>query len=245
MHPTDASPASGRTLHRRRPRLLGAAALLALALLTLLGATTGLVPSALGILGAGEPRDVTVELRSWVVAGRGRHMFAQVLLPGMTPEQVAPSAEARWPSELPLVAEYWSTALRDDYRAPEDFNRIERIARMPLGHRVRPMGGEPDNRLEATYRVTMKQARDLMRDRVFSNRYFLLGPNSSSGLRAAMEAAGLKLPAQVLAGGGIMGEFPGVDFSPGREIPRSRWGDFGLGAAPAARESHAAGTAAR
>ena len=63
---------------------------------------------------------------------------------------------------------------------------------------------------------------------MFAERYILLGPNSTSGLRAAFLAAGLDFPAHVLLGRGVLGEFPGVDLEPGAEIPGERWSDFGL-----------------
>lgn len=239
--------ASVRTPSRRAR--VGAVTLIALALVALLGATTDLLPEAMRLVGLAEPRDVTVELRSWVVMGRGRHLFAQVILPGAVfPGAVVEDGErlpderasehgsqsrgtrnVAWPHDLPLIVEYWSTALRDDYAAPADEGKAERIARMQLGHRVKPqLVTPPDNRLEATYQVTLRQAKELARDRVFANRYFLLGPNSSSGLRAAMEQAGLRLPPKVTLSAGPLGEFPGIDLSPGREAPRARWAEFGL-----------------
>lgn len=240
--------ASVRTPSRRAR--VGAVTLLALALLALLGATTDLLPATLRLIGLAEPRDVTVELRSWVVMGRGRHMFAEIILPGgsaLRADSAArrdgdsenrttdggrdgrPTPMEGWPADLPLIVEYWSTALRDNYAAPADAEKSERIARMQLGHRVKPgLVTPPDNRLEATYQVTLRQAKELARDRVFANRYFLLGPNSSSGLRAAMEQAGLRLPPKVTLSAGPLGEFPGIDLSPGRETPRARWVEFGL-----------------
>lgn len=220
--------ASVRTPSRRAR--VGAVTLLALALVALLGATTDLLPATLRLIGIAEPRDVTVELRSWVVMGRGRHMFAEIIPPEARLEGTeARRHEVQWPADLPLIVEYWSTALRDNYAAPADAEKSERIARMQLGHRVKPgLVTPPDNRLEATYQVTLRQAKELARDRVFANRYFLLGPNSSSGLRAAMEQAGLRLPPNVTLSAGPLGEFPGIDLSPGRETPRARWAEFGL-----------------
>lgn len=173
---------------------------------------------------SGASERCTVELRSWVVAGRGRHMFAEI----------KPAQGVAWPSDLPLVVEYWSAAIREDYQEPAQETRAARIARMPLGMRVKPaLVTPPDNRLEGMYRVTFRQAKELAKDRVFENRYFLLGPNSSSGLRAAFEAAGLELPERTLTGRGVLGEFPGVDLPAGREVPRARWGMYGLGGAKA------------
>ena len=76
--------------------------------------------------------------------------------------------------------------------------------------------------------VTPRQAWELRRDRVFEERYFLLGPNSSSGLRAALEDAGLRLPARMRASVGALGEFPGPGMSPGREAPVEEWRAYGI-----------------
>lgn len=231
-------PADHAPSRRRRSRL-GVVALGALAVLALLGATAALSPA---LRGSGEREWCTIELRSWVVMGRGRHLYAQIIPPDDGEANAAGSNAAspnaarsnapRWPADLPLVVEYWSTALRDNYAPPADPARAERIARMPLGHRVRPsLVTPPDNRLEATYKATFKQAQSLARDRVFERRYFLLGPNSTSGLRAAFESAGLRFPPRVLAGAGALGEFPGVDLPAGREAPEAEWAAYGLGAA--------------
>lgn len=142
-------------------------------------------------------RSVDVELRSWVVAGRGRHLYAQI----------------HGPWEVSGVVEYWSTAQRQGWSGAGAL-----IARMPEGQRIWPLMGPADNRLEASWRVTPRQAWELKRDRVFSRSYFLLGPNSSSGLRAALEDAGLRLPLRMRQNAGILGEFPGLGMSPGREV---------------------------
>lgn len=227
-------------ISRRTRSRLGVVALGALAVLALLGATAALSPS---LRRSGEREWCTIELRSWVVMGRGRHLYAQIIPPdgggaSTTGANTARSNVLRWPADLPLVVEYWSTAVRDNYAPPADPQRAERIARMALGHRVRPtLVTPPDNRLEATYKATFTQAQSLARDRVFERRYFLLGPNSTSGLRAAFESAGLKFPARVLAGAGVLGEFPGVDLPAGREIPAPEWAAYGLGAAAPALDS--------
>lgn len=186
---------------------------------------------------------ICVELRSWVVFGQGRHLYALVYPPGhprwhavraaasaQAPERDVPPTAA----ELVGVArvEYWKTDLRDGYSPPTDAAKAERIAKVQDGVVVRPMLAPPDNRLEAAYTVTARQARELTRDRVFTERYLLLGPNSTSGLRAAFRAAGLEFPPRVLAGRGVLGEFPGVDLSPGSEIPAEAWSMFGLPSGP-------------
>ncbi len=257
-------PSNHATSRRTRSRL-GGVALGSLAILALLGVAAALAPS---LRGSREQEWCTIELRSWVVMGRGRHLYAQIIPPdddgastsganttgahspgsntarsNSTGSSAARSNTQRWPADLPLIVEYWSTALRDNYTPPADPERGERIARMALGHRVRPsLVTPPDNRLEATYKATFKQARELARDRVFERRYFLLGPNSTSGLRAAFESAGLRFPARALAGAGALGEFPGVDLPAGREIPAAEWAKYGLGSAPAPKALNRAGS---
>ncbi len=161
----------------------------------------------------GEPL-VRVELRSWVVFGRGRHLYALVHWPG--------EAEAE-------VVEYWSTARWPGYAAPGE-ERGERIAKMPRGMVVRPTLVEQiaSDRHEAEWEIALSRAEVLASERMFEERYLLLGPNSTSGLRAAFRAAGLEFPARIIHGAGMWGEFPGVDLAPGREIERARWGMFGV-----------------
>ena len=166
---------------------------------------------------------VRVELRSWIVAGRGRHLYAVVIPPENAPPEIAALAD---------VVEYWSTAQRFGYRPTGDIERDGRIAKMPRGVRVRPMLTEPDDRLEAVYEMTAPLAMELVRDRMFTSRYFLLGPNSMSGLRAAFQAAGMDLPRHVLDGRGILGEFPGVDLPAGPVIPAEEWTRFGVASGP-------------
>lgn len=166
---------------------------------------------------------VRVELRSWIVAGRGRHLYAVVIPPEDAPPELAVLAD---------VVEYWSTAQRFGYRAPGDQQRDARIAKMPRGVRVRPMLTNPEDRLEAVFHMTQHEAEALVRDRMFASRYFLLGPNSTSGLRAAFRAAGFDFPAHILDGRGVLGEFPGVDLQAGAEIPADQWIDFGVASGP-------------
>lgn len=160
----------------------------------------------------------TAELRSWIVAGRGRHMYLQIAAPEPF-------------GELSGRIEFTSLALRKDYNPWADTSRQPRIGRMTPGRTLGPLafGPSPDNRLEARYAISIAQARALQRDRVFTEVYALLGANSSSGLRRTMEDAGLTLPGHVLRAGGALGEFPGVEFDPGPEIPSEDWGALGLG----------------
>lgn len=160
------------------------------------------------------------ELRSWVVAGRGRRLYLQI------------EAPAEFPELRPRI-EFTSAFLRADYEPAADQAERPRVGRMTPG---RPLGPPPfapvpDNRLEATYTLTLAQARALQRDRLFAEPYVLLGANSSSGLRRALEEVGLALPDRVLRGGGFLGEFPGIDIAPGAEIGVEEWPRFGLIAA--------------
>lgn len=161
--------------------------------------------------------EIRAELRSWVVAGRGRHMYLQIFAP--EPYE-----------ELSGRVEYTTVALRSDYEPWSDTSGAPRVGRMSRGRILCPLpfGPAADNRLEATYTLTVEQARILQRDRIFDQPYVLVGTNSSSGLRRVMEEAGLRLPEHVLRGGGVFGEFPGVQLSPGEELPPERWASHGL-----------------
>lgn len=164
-----------------------------------------------------EPVGCSAELRSWVVAFRGRHMYLLI----DCPEPLA---------HLSGRVEYTTAAMRFDYRAGWDSGEMPLVARMNPGRVLQPFPNSPapDNRLEASYEITAEQARCLQRDRLYSAPYVLVGSNSSSGLRAAMEACGLDVPERVLAGRGTFGEFPGIDFPAGDEVPAERWAEFGL-----------------
>lgn len=191
--------------------------LLPLALLAALPLTGLWSPSPPAHAGPPAPTEPTVrvELRSWVVFGRGRHLYARI----------------HWPDEPePEVVEYWSTGKRFDYVPPDLEQRQERIAKMEKGVVVRPML-EPEaaaDRHEAEWEIPISIARTLAADRLFEQRYYLLGPNSTSGLRAAFRTAGLEFPPRIIHGAGMWGEYPGVDLSPGREIDPKEWGTFGI-----------------
>lgn len=175
-------------------------------------------PAATGVLES--PILFRAELRSWIVAGRGRHMYLQI------------EAPAEFPELRPRI-EFTSAFLRADYEPAADQAGRPRVGRMTPGRALGPppFAPIPDNRLEATYTLTLAQARALQRDRLFAEPYVLLGANSSSGLRRALEEVGLALPDRVLRGGGFLGEFPGIDIAPGAEIGVEEWPRFGLIAA--------------
>lgn len=169
------------------------------------------------------PPTCTAELRSWVVAGWGRHMYLQIDCPCEY-------------DHLDGRIEYTSAAMRSDYVPPEDPLRAARVTRMQPGFHLQPMlrpGEEVQTRLEAVYTISLEQARCLQRDRMFSAQYALLGTNSSSGLRRAAEDCGCTIPPHVANAGGALGEFPGVNFDPGEEVPAELWTQYGFPAGPA------------
>ena len=154
------------------------------------------------------------ELRSWVVAGRGRHLFIEIDCP---PEF----------DSLDGVVEFANTAMRRDFDWTLDPDGAARNARMEIGERVFPPFGEPDNRLEASFELPVNAALCLQRDRLYDSLYFILGPNSNSMMRAACESCEVELPEHILNGFGVFGEFPGIDMSPGDEIPADQWRGYG------------------
>ncbi len=167
-----------------------------------------------------EPIRCSVELRSFVVAGRGRHLFLFIDCP-----EPHDALDGR--------IEYTQALHRTDYVPPSDPDRANRIARMSTDGIVRPPFGQiPDNRLEAVWEVPLETARCLQRDRMFEARYVLIGTNSTSGLRAAMAACDCELPEHIVQGGGWLGTFPGVDQPAGAEIPAEAWPAHGIPTGP-------------
>lgn len=166
-----------------------------------------------------DPRPkVRAELRSWVVAARGRHLFLEIFTGKGT---------------RPVRVEFGSTAQRPDYQPPRGQAAAGRVSRMTPGAILQPIMGVPDNRLEAEYWLTPSQVESLTRDRVFTARYELVGKNSNAAMARALRDAGLTLPARVARGAGLLGEFPGIDLDVGSDIARSRWPDFGVFIRPA------------
>ncbi|MEC9374347.1 MAG: hypothetical protein VYC34_10915 [Planctomycetota bacterium] len=160
------------------------------------------------------------ELKSWVVMGRGRHMYLRIACP-------APN------ESLSGVVEYTSSAQREDFAGLRAGPfETPRVARMTPGRRLRPLVQSDPDRLEGRWRIDLDAARCLQRDRVYEREYNLLGVNSNSGLRAACESCGIELPDLVLNGGGLTGDFPGIDLDAGNELPASEWPRFGLDAPP-------------
>lgn len=221
-HDTMTPPGSQHPANSRRPnrrsRLVVPSLFAALAGAMLVLAGLGRAP--------GRPIVGEAELRSWVVAARGRHLYLDLV--------------CRPPfRNLSGRIEFTTAALRRDYVPPRSARSAgpplpPRVARMSRGAHLRPPPfSEPRDRLEYRYRVTLDQARELQRDRLFSAPYELLGPNSNAAMRAVLESAGLRLPRRVLDGAGVLGEFPGIDASVGPEIPPARWAEHGLPGGPA------------
>jgi len=160
------------------------------------------------------------ELRSWIVAGRGRHMFVRVDCP--------PGLD-----HLDTVVEFTSAAMRRDFVGPIDPSNLPRVAKMTRGVRLAPaFGNAPDDRLELKFSLDAGSAREFQRDRLFSQPYVLLGANSNAAMRAALASVGVETPEHVRMGGGLQGEFPGIDFDPGETLPAERWGEFNLPRGP-------------
>jgi len=137
-----------------------------------------------------EPILCRVEVRSFIVAGRGRH------------------------------------------RAPADRSGAARVAKMTAGRPLQPIIQNADDRLETEFEVLLEQAICLQQDRVFMARYALMGTNSSSGLRRAMELCDCELPSRITNAGGFFGDFPGIDQDSGRVIERELWPSFGIEGEP-------------
>lgn len=204
-----------------RPHLVAIAPLALLPALALLAATAdGRAADPSAGDAADQPVVCDCELRSWVVAGRGRHMLLDIDCPDAF-------------DDLDGVVEFTTAAYRDDYDPARDQAEAPRIARMTRGVRLLPFlapagGGFPGERIEASWTIPLDAAQCLQRDRVFANRYALLGPNSNSAMAAVLGLCGLDAPDAVLQGAGVFGAFPGVDLDPGEEIPRNRWPAFGI-----------------
>ena len=87
------------------------------------------------------------ELRSWIVAGRGRHMYLEIGCPvGF--------------DHLDGRVEYTFASMRRDYEGAFNEGGMPRVARMTRGIILFPLPGapEPDHRLEKRYEITPKQA---------------------------------------------------------------------------------------
>jgi len=164
---------------------------------------------------AAAPVKCDVQLRSWVVAGRARHLYLSCDCP-------------EGYEYLEDRIEFTTIALRWDFAESSLEDGIHRIARMTRGTHLGPMLGDPNDRLEAEWSLDVDIVECLQRDTVFSSEYRLLGPNSNSGIRGIAERCGLTLPDHVLSTGGMLGEFPGIELEPGAEVPPSAWRAAGI-----------------
>ena len=166
-------------------------------------------PRAMGESGADERAiRCECELSSWIIAGRARHLYLTIDCPEGF-------------DELDGVVEFTDETARDDYVERRDDSGAlvaPRVARKPSYWVLRPYVDDPDERVEASWRITVEQARILQRDRIWETPYVLTGPNSNSAMVAALLEAGLTAPARVLEGGGIFGEFPGIEQAMGASI---------------------------
>lgn len=189
------------------------AALGALCVIAALGAScaarTGPSPSA------GAIRGCRAELRSWVVAGRGRHLFLVIDCP--PPHQY-----------LSGVVEFTTSEYRTDYIGGVDEAHPPRLARLTPGRRLEPSFGSPEDRLEAVWSITPEQAACLQRDRVWAAPYVLLGVNSNSAMAGACAECGIELPGHVVRDGGVLGAYPGVSLDVGPLLDPERRREFGL-----------------
>ena len=160
-----------------------------------------------------------LELRSWVVFGRARHLYALLECPPEHPHAGGP-------------IEFTSELKRTDLRRP--LRHKARLARMTPGYRLRPAlswtrDDFPHDQLEGRYTITAEQAQRLARDGYFPEPYRLLSSNSNAAMRWVMEDIGLTLPEHVLGSGGTLGRYPGVNTAVGELTP---WPDAGVSEEP-------------
>lgn len=173
----------------------------------------------------------TCHLKSWIVIGEARHLFIEI----ETPPEYA---------HLAGRVEFTNTTLRADYLHPEDRPRWRRsaaalapglIGKMSRGHHLgpilRPPDGDIGERTEATWPITPAQALILQRDRVWNASYILLGPNSNTAARAALESIDLELPESLIAEA-REGRFPGLLMSLDEALPSEDWARHGLPRGP-------------
>lgn len=154
---------------------------------------------------------IPAELRSWVVVGNGRHLRLDV---------------DGGCGLKPFSVEFADASVSLDRSGVLGFGEVDTT------RRIRPAGAGPiHERVEARYELTTSQAERVSHFRVYEHPYRLTGPNSSSALRAAMEASDIPIPPHIPGHGGVLSSFPGVDADPGRLVidgPVERFGLFPL-----------------
>lgn len=167
------------------------------------------------------PARCKCQIRSWIVAAQGRHLYMQIECPKPF-------------NHLSGRVEFTEARLRSDYRVPAEPMRRNRLARLdrPGILRPPPFITDPKDRLEAFFTISPEEAACLQRDRAFYAQYELLGPNSNSALRAAAEECGCGVPGHVTASAGVLGEFPGIERKPGPELPADKYPLYGLPEGP-------------
>lgn len=175
------------------------------------------------LLAAAYPRPARCkcQLRSWIVAAQGRHLFLQIDCPKPY-------------NHLNGRVEFTEARLRSDYRLPSDPARRNRLAKLdrPGILRPPPFITDPKERLESFFTISPEEAICLQRDRLFYAQYELLGPNSNSALRAAANECGCGIPAAVTESAGLFGDFPGIERQPGPEVPPEHYPLYGLPEGP-------------
>ena len=161
-------------------------------------ARTSPAPTPVVVAASGETCLVDAELRSWIVAGWGRHLRLDVAQGcGQGPvsiEYTDGEPHLGRPSIVSWVTEFPEARIRD--------------GRAELAN----------TRLEARYRLGRQARECVRRGREYPNDYQLFGPNSSSGLRATLTGCQLPLPDHVPGRGGALESFPGVDHPVGLPI---------------------------
>lgn len=191
--------------------IVGSAQALVLASLLSACATVGPPSSGPPLFASSVPAvecTIPAELHSWVVAGNGRHMRLDV--------------------DGGCGLKAFSVEFAD---ASASINRsgVLGFGEVDATHRIRPAGSGPvRERVEARYQLTTAQAERVSHFRVYDHPYRLTGPNSSSALRAAMEASDIPLPPHIPGHGGVLSSFPGVDSDPGRLVIDGPVESFGL-----------------
>lgn len=194
--------------------------------------------------------ECTVELRSWIVLGRGRHLYLDCDCPEpfthlnrrieYTKITLRTDHDSDVTSYLDQVYDHQNPHNKGASGPPKNDqsgeknpsgarrNPASNIARMTPGRRLYPIIADENDRLETTYILPVETVESLQHDRIFSLDYALFGPNSNSGVRKVMEEEGLRLPPRILAAEGALGEFPGISMDPGDDVPPDRWPDLGV-----------------
>ncbi len=151
---------------------------------------------------------IPAELRSWPVFANGRHLRLDSLGGCGT---------------KPFSVEYF------DARDMLPREGVVGLGNTDASRRIRPPGGQPvTERIEARYELSAETAECIAMLRVYERPYRLLGPNSSSGLRATMNECGIPMPDHLPGKGGMLSSFPGIDHDAGPAVLKAPLEAFGL-----------------